>query len=45
MPGLTEEKYEALAKALRDYALKNGIVTDTPKDPESFKPYIPDFYV
>lgn len=45
MPGLTEEKYEALAKALREYALKNGIVTDTPKDPESFKPYIPDFYV
>lgn len=45
IPGLTEEKYEALAKALRDYALKNGIVTDTPKDPESFKPYIPDFYV
>lgn len=45
MPGLTEEKYEALAKALRAYALKNGIVTDTPKDPESFKPYIPDFYV
>lgn len=45
MPGLTEEKYEALAKALRDYTLKNGIVTDTPKDPESFKPYIPDFYV
>ena len=44
MPGLTEEKYEALAKALRAYALKNGIVTDTPKDPESFKPYIPDFY-
>lgn len=44
-PGLYGDKYEALAKALRDYALKNGIVTDTPKDPESFKPYIPDFYV
>lgn len=44
-PGLYGEKYEALAKALRAYALKNGIVTDTPKDPESFKPYIPDFYV
>lgn len=43
--GLYGEKYEALAKALRAYALKNGIVTDTPKDPESFKPYIPDFYV
>lgn len=44
-PGLYGDKYEALAKALREYALKNGIVTDTPKDPESFKPYIPDFYV
>lgn len=44
-PGLYGDKYEALAKALKDYALKNGIVTDTPKDPESFKPYIPDFYV
>lgn len=44
-PGLYGDKYEALAKALRAYALKNGIVTDTPKDPESFKPYIPDFYV
>lgn len=44
-PGLYGDKYEALTKALRDYALKNGIVTDTPKDPESFKPYIPDFYV
>lgn len=43
-PGLYGEKYEALAKALRAYALKNGIVTDTPKDPESFKPYIPKFY-
>ena len=44
MPGLTEEKYEALAKALRKYALKNGIVTDTPENPENFKPYIPKFY-
>ena len=44
-PGLYGDKYEALAKALREYALKNGIVTDTPKAPESFKPYIPDFYV
>lgn len=44
-PGLYGEKYEALAKALRAYALKNGIVSDTPKDPESFKPYIPKFYV
>ena len=43
-PGLYGEKYEALAKALRAYALKNGIVTDTPKDPESLKPYIPKFY-
>lgn len=43
-PGLYGEKYEAFAKALREYALKNGIVSDTPKDPESFKPYIPDFY-
>lgn len=43
-PGLYGDKYEAFAKALREYALKNGIVSDTPKDPESFKPYIPDFY-
>lgn len=43
-PGLYGEKYDAFAKALREYALKNGIVSDTPKDPESFKPYIPDFY-
>lgn len=42
--GLYGDKYEAFAKALREYALKNGIVSDTPKDPESFKPYIPDFY-
>lgn len=43
-PGLYGEKYEAFAKALREYALKNGIVTDTPTDPENFKPYIPKFY-
>lgn len=43
-PGLYGDKYEAFAKALREYALKNGIVSDTPKDPESFKPYIPKFY-
>lgn len=42
--GLYGDKYEAFAKALREYALKNGIVSDTPKDPESFKPYIPEFY-
>lgn len=44
-PHLSKEDVADLSRVFREYALKNGILTDKPKDPESFKPYVPKFYM
>ena len=45
IPHLSKEDVADLSRVFREYALKNGILTDKPKDPESFKPYVPKFYM
>lgn len=44
-PHLSKEDVADLSRVFREYALKNGILTDKPKDLESFKPYVPKFYM